>query len=58
MRFVRFSYYKIANRTIPCGAVRCGVLLLAVWYGYAILWAVLVQFLRFVRFDEHPYSYP
>ena len=25
MRFVWFSYYKTANRTIPCGAVRCTV---------------------------------
>ena len=43
MRFVRFSYYKTANRTAPCGVVRC---------GYAILRAVLV---RFLRFGEHPY---
>ena len=42
-----------------CGVVRCGALLLAMRYGYAILRAVLVQFLQFVRFkqrDEHPYS--
>ena len=33
MRFVRFSYYKTANRTAPCGvvAVRYGAILLAVW---------------------------
>ena len=58
MRFVRFSYYKTANRTAPCGVVRCGALLLAAWCGYAILRAVLVQFLwfvRFMRFGEHPY---
>ena len=57
LRFVRFSYYKTANRTTPCDVVRCGALLLAVQYDYAILRAVLVQFLRFVRFmrfDEHP----
>ena len=30
MRFVRFSYYKTANRTTPCGVVQCGVILLAV----------------------------
>ena len=29
-----------------CGAVRC---------DYAILRTVLVRFLRFVRFGEHPY---
>ena len=50
-----FSYYKTANRTAPCGVVRCDALLLAVQCGYAILQAVLVQFLRFVRFGEHPY---
>ena len=48
MRFVRFSYYKIANCTAPCSVMRCGVLLLAVRYGYTILPAVLVQFLQFV----------
>ena len=63
MRFVRFSYYKTANRIAPCGVVRCGVvrcgaLLLVVRCGYAILRAVLVRFLRFVRFmrfAEHSY---
>ena len=30
MQFVRFSYYKTANRTTPCGVVQCGVILLAV----------------------------
>ena len=58
MRFVRFSYYKTANRTAPCGVVQCGAILLAVRCGYAILWTVLVWFLRFVRFmrfGEHPY---
>ena len=54
MRFVRFSYFKIANRSARCGVVRYGALLLAVRCGYAILWAVLVQFLRFMRFGEHP----
>ena len=24
VQFVRFSYYKTANRTAPCGVVRCG----------------------------------
>ena len=24
MRFVQFSYYKTANRTMPCGVVWCG----------------------------------
>ena len=51
VQFVRFSYYKIANRTAPCGvvrcsaillAVRCSAILLAVRCGYAILWAVFV----------------
>ena len=46
MRFVWFSYHKTANRITPCGIVRC---------GYAILWVVLVRFLRLVRFSEHPY---
>ena len=55
MRFVRFSYYKTANRIAPCGVVRCGARLLAVRCGYAILRTVLVRFLRFVRFGEHPY---
>ena len=40
VQFVQFSYYKIANCTASCSAVR---------YHYAILWAVLV------RFGEHPY---
>ena len=43
---MRFSYYKTANRTAPCGVVRC---------SYAILRAVLVRFLRFVRSGEHPF---
>ena len=25
MRFVRFSYYKTANRIAPCGVVRCNI---------------------------------
>ena len=25
VRFVRFSYYKIANCTAPCGVVRCNI---------------------------------
>ena len=58
MRFVRFPYYKTANRTAPCGVMQCNAILIAVWFGYAILRAVLVWFLRFVRFmrfGEHPY---
>ena len=35
VQFMWFSYYKIANRTAPCGVVRC---------DYAILLAVLVHF--------------
>ena len=54
VQFVRFSYYKTANRTAPCGVVRCGALLLAVRCDYAILRMVLVRFLRFVQFGEHP----
>ena len=27
VRFVRFSYYKTANRTAPCGVVQCGVVM-------------------------------
>ena len=55
VRFVRFSYCKTVNRTVPCGVVRCGAILLAVRCGYAILRVVLVRFLRFVQFSEHPY---
>ena len=51
VRFVRFTYYKTANYTAPCGVVRCSALLLAVRCDYAILRAVLV---RFLRFSEHP----
>ena len=54
---MRFSYYKTANHTAPCGVVRCGTILLAVRCGYAILRAVLVLFLwfvQFMRFGEHP----
>ena len=57
MRFVRFSYYKTENRTAPYGAVPYGALLLAVRCGYAILRAVLVRFLwfvRFMQFGEYP----
>ena len=46
---MRFSYYKTVNHTTPCGVVRC---------GYAILQAVLVRFLQFVQFGEHPYTQP
>ena len=34
---------------MQCCAMRC---------GYAILRAILVWFLQFVRFGEHPYFYP
>ena len=53
---MRFSYYKTANRTTPCGVVRCNALLLVVRYGYTILRAILVRFLRFMQFGEHPIS--
>ena len=39
------------HHVVWCSAVQC---------GYAILWAVLVWFLRFVwfmQFGEHPYIY-
>ena len=55
---MQFSYYKTANRTAPCGLVQCSARLLAVRCSYVILRAVLMQFLRFVRFmrfGEHPY---
>ena len=57
VRFVLFFNYKTANCTascsvVRCGAVRCGAILLVVRCGYAILRAVLVQFLRF---GEHPW---
>ena len=58
VRFVRFSYYKTAYCTALCGVVRCGALLLAVRCGYAVLWVILVWFLRFVQFGEHPYPNP
>ena len=48
---MQFSYHKTANRTAPCGVVRCDALLLMVRCGYAILQVVLV---RFLRFGEHP----
>ena len=52
---MRFSYYKTANCTTPCRAVRCTITYCAVQCGYAILRVVLVRFLQFVRFGEHPY---
>ena len=42
VRFVRFYYYKTANRTAPCSVVWCGALLLVVRCGYTILRAVFV----------------
>ena len=48
MQFVQFFYYKTANHTAPCGVVQC---------GYAILRAVLVRFVRFMRFSKHPYTH-
>ena len=56
MWFVRFSYYKTANCTTPYGVMQCSALLLAVRCGYAILQAILVRFLWFMRFDKHLYS--
>ena len=44
VQFVRFSYYKTANRTAPCGVVRCGAILLAVQCSYAILRAVFATY--------------
>ena len=35
--------------------MRCGALLLAVRYSYAIVRTILVQFLQFMRFGEHSY---
>ena len=49
MRFVQFSYYKTANRTAPCDVMHYYLRFL---YGYAILQAILV---RFLRFGEHAY---
>ena len=40
---------------MQCGAVQCKITCGAVRCGYAILRTVLVRFLRFVRFGEHPY---
>ena len=33
VRFVRFSYYKTANHTAPCGVVRCSVVQYYLWCG-------------------------
>ena len=54
--FMRFSYYKTANRTVPCGVVRCGALLLAIQCGYAILQAILMRFMRLMRFERYEVS--
>ena len=53
VRFVRFSYYKTANHTAPCSVVWCGALLLAMRCCYAILQAVLVQFMQFGEHNFH-----
>ena len=37
VRFMRFSYYKTANCTAPCGVMRCGVVMLfyrRFWCGF------------------------
>ena len=49
MRFVRFSYYKTANRTTPCGVVQCGIILLAVRLyhftgGFGVIFTVCVVY--------------
>ena len=51
---MRCGFHIIKLQTALHHAMRCG----AVRFGYAILRAVLVQFLRFVRFGEHPYVSP
>ena len=48
MRFVRFSYYKTANCTAPCGVVRYDAVQYYLRRGYATLRAV------FMWFSEHP----
>ena len=45
MRFVRFSYYKTANCTTPCGVVRCGAVLLCHFVGgFGAVFAVCVVY--------------
>ena len=50
MRFVRFSFYKIANCIASCCTVRCTIICGAV--HYAILRVILARFLQFVQFGE------
>ena len=47
VRFVRFSYYKTANCTVPCGVVRCNI-------TCAVVMPFCERFVRFMWFGEHP----
>ena len=49
------DFLIIKSQTALHHAMRCSALVLVVRCGYAILRAVLVRFLWFVRFGEHPY---
>ena len=57
MRCGLCGFLIIKPQTALHHVVWCGALLFAVQCGYAILGAVLVWFMWFVRFGEHPYSY-
>ena len=51
--FIIIKLQTALPHAVWCSAVQCSM----VQCGYAILWAVLVRFLRFVRFmrfDKHP----
>ena len=48
------GFLIIKPQTALYHVVRCSALLLAVWCNDAILQAILVRFLRFLRFGEHP----
>ena len=48
------GFLIIKSQTALHHAVWCGAVQDYLRCGYAILQAVLVEFLRFMRFDEHP----
>ena len=52
---MRCSFLIIKLLTALHHAMRCTITCCEVRCGYAFLQAVLVRFLRYVRFGEHPY---
>ena len=50
--FLIIKLQTALHHAVWCGAVQRNAILLAVQYGYVILRAVLVWFLRFVRFMQ------